>query len=454
MLPGAANITTVAGDACIAIPIGNPASGWRIAAYCRMSQTLIDDVAVRTSSTYANPAWLTSLAWSKLTGVPTTLAGYGITDAPTKTGSGASGSWGIDITGWAKSAGAGADIASAATLDLTGRTGNIVRVTGTVPVTAVTLNNGDQVWCYAVGALPLTYNATTMPIPGGVSYTCTAGDMLIFTKNGNGDLTVEIVRRNGLPVTSGSPIQPIVASVGSNALTVTLNPTALDFRSATLTTGTPVTRTVPTAISLTVSSGSTLGTVNAVQSDLYILAIDNAGTVELAIVNASGGNDLSETGVISTTAEGGAGAADSASVIYSTTARTNVAYRVVGLVRSTQATAGTWATAPSLVQGQGGNALSSMMSLGYGQTEQDVTASRNSGTWYYNTTGKPIFVYIQTGTAVATGATVFLGNPTTNVSYTMNAFTNNPATFSFTVRIGSGYRVDCTNGFGKWLETR
>lgn len=44
-------------------------------------------------------------AWSDITsGKPTTLAGYGITDAPTKTGSGASGTWDIGITGNAASA--------------------------------------------------------------------------------------------------------------------------------------------------------------------------------------------------------------------------------------------------------------------------------------------------------------------------------------------------------------
>lgn len=36
--------------------------------------------AVWISGAYSNPAWLTSLAWSKITGTPTTLAGYGITD--------------------------------------------------------------------------------------------------------------------------------------------------------------------------------------------------------------------------------------------------------------------------------------------------------------------------------------------------------------------------------------
>jgi hypothetical protein len=100
--------------------------------------------------------------------------------------------------------------------------------------------------------------------------------------------------------------------------------------------------------------------VSAIQSRIVVLALDNAGTVELAVVNITGGNDLSETGLISTTAEGGAGAADSASVIYSTTARSNVAYRVVGYIESTQTTAGTWATTPSTIQGQGGNALTGL----------------------------------------------------------------------------------------------
>ena len=199
-------------------------------------------------------------------------------------------------------------------------------------------------------------------------------------------------------------IQSISASVASNALTITLNPTSLDFRSATLTDGTVNTRTVSSAISVTVSSGSTLGTVSGQQSRLIVLAIDNAGTVELAVVNIAGGNNLDETNLISTTAEGGAGAADSASTIYSTTARTNVPYRVVGFIQSTQTTAGTWATAPSTIQGYGGNALDAMASIGYGQTWQNVT--RTSGTTYYNTTGKPIFFNCYTaGSGASTSIT-------------------------------------------------
>lgn len=36
---------------------------------------------VQITGSYSNPSWITSLAWSKITGIPTTLAGYGITDA-------------------------------------------------------------------------------------------------------------------------------------------------------------------------------------------------------------------------------------------------------------------------------------------------------------------------------------------------------------------------------------
>lgn len=185
-------------------------------------------------------------------------------------------------------------------------------------------------------------------------------------------------------------IQPIAASVAANALTLTLNPTSLDFRSSALTSGTVNTRAIAAAISLVVPSAATLGTVNATTARLALLAIDNAGTVELAVVNLSGGNNLDETTLISTTAI--SAGATAKNVIYSTTARMNVPFRIAGFVDLTETTAGTWATAPSTIQGIGGQALAALSSLGYGQAWIDVTGSRVVGTTYYNTTGKPICV--------------------------------------------------------------
>jgi len=141
--------------------------------------------------------------------------------------------------------------------------------------------------------------------------------------------------------------QTVTATVGSNALTISLAPCTLEFRSSTASSGAVLTRSVPSSISVTVSSGSTLGTTSAVESKLAVIAIDNAGTVELAVVNDTAYGTLDEGLLISTTAEGGVGGADSGTVIYSTTARTNVAFRVVGYIYSTQSTAGAWATSPS-----------------------------------------------------------------------------------------------------------
>lgn len=149
-------------------------------------------------------------------------------------------------------------------------------------------------------------------------------------------------------------IMPIAASVATNALTVTLPPEALVFRSTTLSSGASTPVQTDVTLSLTVPSGATLGTVSGVASRLVVLAIYTGTAVELAILNIAGGNQLDETNLISTTAI--STASNSANVVYSTTARTSVPYRVMGFIDSTQATAGTWASAPSLVQGVGGQA--------------------------------------------------------------------------------------------------
>jgi len=185
-------------------------------------------------------------------------------------------------------------------------------------------------------------------------------------------------------------IRPVTAAVASNDLTVGLDPSTLDFRSPSLTVGSVNSRTTP-AISLVVPNGATMGTVDTVQSKLILLAIDNAGTIELAIVNLAGGVNLDETTLISTIAI--SAASDSDNVVYSTTARSSVPFRVVGFVDSTQAVAGVWSTSPSVLQGAGGNALTALSSIGYGQVWKIV--ARTAGTTYYNTTGKPISLSIQ-----------------------------------------------------------
>lgn len=190
----------------------------------------------------------------------------------------------------------------------------------------------------------------------------------------------------------GSSFFPVSASVGSNALTLGLAACKMDFRNATLGTGTPVNASIAAPLSITIPSTATLGTVNGVAARLVALVAYNAGAPVLCITNIAGGLQLDETNLISpTTISTGATANN---VIYSASAvGANSPYRVIGFVDVTEATAGTWATAPSTVQPCGGQALAALSSLGYGQTWKDVTGSRVAGTTYYNG-GKPIAVYI------------------------------------------------------------
>jgi hypothetical protein len=282
---------------------------------------------------------------------------------------------------------------------------------------------------------------------------------LTASASGTGILTVQSPNTNNnyiltLPTASGTvaltsnitsatiQIQPISASVASSALTITASALTLDFRSTTLGSGT-VTTVSGTPASLVVPSTATLGTINATQSRLVVIALNNAGTIELAVVNISGGNNLDETTLLTTTAI--SASSTSASTVYSTTARTSVAFRVIGYIESTQATAGTWATAPSTIQGYGGQALSAMSSLGYGQTWQNfTTGTRVASTTYYNTTGKPIHLAIA-WSAGGTGLVVNGSTVQSNSSYNL---------VNAVIPPGANYAAGYSGVLSYWAELR
>lgn len=146
----------------------------------------------------------------------------------------------------------------------------------------------------------------------------------------------------------------IAATVGSSAMTIAIKTdsgsdasgtdrVSVGFRNATSATGQFTSVDITGALSTVISSGSTAGQSNGVAAYIYVYLINNSGTAEIAWSRSL----YDEGSVVSTTAEGGAGAADSAATIYSTTARSNVPLRLVGRLLNTQTTAGTWATAPS-----------------------------------------------------------------------------------------------------------
>lgn len=89
-----------------------------------------------TSGTLTN---CTGYTFANIASKPTTLAGYGITDAPTTTGTGASGTWGINITG--SSASCTGNAATATSSPFLSALGNYVWSASTLPTS---FNQGVQ----------------------------------------------------------------------------------------------------------------------------------------------------------------------------------------------------------------------------------------------------------------------------------------------------------------------
>lgn len=118
---------------------------------------------------------------------------------------------------------AGADIASAATINLTAATGNSPRITGTTPTSAVTMNTGQWELVVADAAWPLTYHATANKLnTGGSNYTCVAGDMVLYHKDSSGVVHGTIYPVSGEPLVprSSSPATAVGYSPGAGGTVV------------------------------------------------------------------------------------------------------------------------------------------------------------------------------------------------------------------------------------------
>lgn len=158
----------------------------------------------------------------------------------------------------------------------------------------------------------------------------------------------------------------LAGSVSGNALTINLKtisgntPSSSDrvignFRSATAGSGTYERVDLTDALALVLTSGSDLGTANSTPFRLWIVLFNDGGTLRLGAINCLSGTNvypLQDDILASSTAEGAAGAADSAQVIYTGTAVSAKALRVLGYMEwaSGLSTKGVWDTAPSKVQ--------------------------------------------------------------------------------------------------------
>lgn len=169
-----------------------------------------------------------------------------------------------------------------------------------------------------------------------------------------------------LPQSVGMVNGTIVESHGSSAATYAIktlagaDPSATDivylvFRNVTPGTGNYTVLQLTAALSLTITNGSTLGTSNNIPFKVWLVIFNDGGTVRLGVINNVSGNNIYPLGqfpIASSTAEGGAGGADSAQVIYTGTAVTSKAYIPIGYAsyESGLATAGAWTASPTRIQ--------------------------------------------------------------------------------------------------------
>lgn len=161
----------------------------------------------------------------------------------------------------------------------------------------------------------------------------------------------------------------IQTSVSGGALTVKIktlagnDPSALDpvlvkIRKGTLSDGGFTVFTLTAATSFVVSNGSSLGVAGAsVPFRLWLVAFDDGGTFRLGIVNCLLGYAkelalLKADTLASAAAEGGAGAADSSGVFYTSTAVASKPFEVLGYLDypAGLAAAGAWSIGPTTIQ--------------------------------------------------------------------------------------------------------
>jgi hypothetical protein len=120
----------------------------------------------------------------------------------------------------------GVPIASAATINLNTATGNRVHVTGTTPITAVTLARGPREVIFD-GILTLTHHATNNNLPGAANITTAAGDRAIYSSDGTTVYCMAYTRASGLSVVA--PPTPFTY----DAHTANVQLTAANFASST-----------------------------------------------------------------------------------------------------------------------------------------------------------------------------------------------------------------------------
>ena len=114
-----------------------------------------------------------------------------------------------------------ASVASASTVDLGAQTSNVVSITGTTTVNSFgsTATSGSAFLVTFAGALTLTYNATSMILPGAASITTAAGDSCFAVCEGSGNWAVSLYQQ----ASGRALVAPSISQLPTDVLTSSIN---------------------------------------------------------------------------------------------------------------------------------------------------------------------------------------------------------------------------------------
>ncbi len=267
------------------------------------------------------------------------------------------------------------DKSSAYTI-VAGDLGKVINVDASGGAVTLTLTAaatlGDGFWCYvrkadsSANAVTVDPNAAELVNGAATLAITTQYDQRLLVCDGSAwFLDIASSGGGGTSTTFAHLVEnlEISTSRAGNAETIALKTAAgadpaagdkirIGFRDATAGTGAYSVLEITAATSIVISSGSTLGATSATAFRLWLVGFNDAGTFRLGVIKCAltdGIYGLQDNVLESSTAEGGAGAADSSGVIYTGTGVTSKAMRVLGYLEYTLTTAGTWAAAPSVI---------------------------------------------------------------------------------------------------------
>lgn len=193
----------------------------------------------------------------------------------------------------------GSDIASATTTDIGAATAEFVDVTGTTTITGLgTIGAGIRRTVRFTGVLTLTYNATSLILPGSANITTANGDFAQFISLGSGNwVCTSYIKRDGSSIITGAPFIDSTAIIkGSADATKLVRIEADGLTTATTRVWTAQDKDITVA-------GLVDLPISTVRQTIYNGPVDSAGLS--AFVGATGSSTVTATATLYATSANG-----------------------------------------------------------------------------------------------------------------------------------------------------